>query len=137
MQQWKKNLVIAWITQIFSITGFGFVLPFLPYYIQELGVTEPAQIRYWVGLISSAPSLFLGAMAPVWGYLADRLGRKLMMLRANFSAVVILTIMSFSPNVYVFTALRLLQGMFTGTMNAAMTFVASSAPKNKQGGFSI
>jgi DHA1 family multidrug resistance protein-like MFS transporter len=55
------------------------------------------------------------------------------MLRANFSAVVVLLAMAGSPNVYVFIALRFMQGMFTGTINAAMTFVATSAPEKRQG----
>ena len=53
--QWKRNLITAWVTQVFSLIGFGFVMPFLPYYIQELGVTSPESLRLWVGYISAAP----------------------------------------------------------------------------------
>ena len=45
MEEWKENLIICWIGQFFSIMGFAFALPFAPYYLQELGVTDPAQLR--------------------------------------------------------------------------------------------
>jgi DHA1 family multidrug resistance protein-like MFS transporter len=131
MQQWKKNLYTAWITQIFSITGFGFVLPFLPYYIQELGVNDPDELRYWVGLISSAPSLFLGAMAPVWGFLADRLGRKLMMMRAMLGGSVLIVFMGVAQSAQMVFVFRAIQGLFAGTITASATLVAAGTPTKR------
>ncbi len=133
MASWKRNLLFLWLSQFFSITGFSLVLPFAPYFIQELGITDTDAVKLWAAMSFTAPALGLGIAAPIWGVLADRFGRKLMMLRANFSAVAVLAAMSFAPNVQVFILLRLIQGILTGTMNAAMTFVASYSPEAKQG----
>jgi DHA1 family multidrug resistance protein-like MFS transporter len=131
MIPWKKNLATAWIAQIFSLTGFGFVLPFLPYYIQELGITSQEELHFWVGLISAAPSLLMGLMAPVWGILSDKLGRKLMMLRAMAGGAIILALIGLARNVQTVFILRLAQGLFTGTITASATLVASGTPRQR------
>ena len=66
MEHWRKNLFITWFTQILSVTGFGFVFPFIPLYIQELGVTSVTELRFWVGVLTAAPSLLMGIMASVF-----------------------------------------------------------------------
>jgi DHA1 family multidrug resistance protein-like MFS transporter len=133
MSRWKKNLILVWISQFLSLCGFSLALPFAPYFIQELGVAEPKAVKFFAALSVSATGISLAFMAPIWGMLADRYGRKTMMLRANFCAVVVLSLMAFSVNVYMFVALRFVQGMFTGTINAAQTFIAGSTPEDRQG----
>ena len=133
MSPWKKTFYSAWVGQIISITGFSLVLPFLPLYIRELGVTDEAQAMVWTGVFQASASLTLAIMSPVWGALADRYGRKMMMLRANFSAAVILVLMGAAPNVVVFVILRMVQGALTGTVTAAQTLVASYTPPHRQG----
>lgn len=133
MTTWKRNLVVVWISQFLSIAGFSLVLPFAPYYIQELGVTNPDAVKWWAGISQTVVALSLAVSAPIWGALADRYGRKLMMLRANFAAAIVLTLMGFAPSVQIFILLRCLQGSLTGTMNAAMTLVAAYTPKKQQG----
>jgi len=131
MKQWKRNLFTAWFAQIFSLIGFGFVMPFLPYYIQELGVTSPESLRAWVGWISAAPALVMGIMAPVWGILADRLGRKAMILRATAGGTIIMALIATARSVQTVFILRTVQGLFTGTITAAATLVASGTPKER------
>jgi len=130
---WKRNLIVVWLSQLFSITGFMLALPFAPFYIQALGVSDPAKVRIWAAFSQFSAAFGLAVMGPIWGMLADRYGRKKMMLRANFCAAVVLSAMAAAPNVWIFIALRLMQGMFTGTMNAAMAFVASYTPHRRQG----
>ncbi|MBN1672942.1 MAG: MFS transporter [Kiritimatiellae bacterium] len=133
MASWQRNLVFVWLSQFLSIMGFMLALPFAPYYIQTLGVTDPTAVKVWTAVSQSATAVSLAIMGPIWGILADRHGRKLMMMRANFCAIVVLTSMAFAPNPWVFVALRFMQGALTGTMNAAMAFVASYSPTRRQG----
>jgi len=116
---WRRNLAFAWIAQILSLSGFGFALPFIPFFIQELGVTDAEELRLWTGVLASAPALSMAVMAPVWGLLADRMGRKLMMLRAMLFGAIILAGLSLSQTVTTVFVLRVAQGLFTGTMTAA------------------
>ncbi|MBN2450697.1 MAG: MFS transporter [Lentisphaeria bacterium] len=133
MVSWRRNLFAAWTSQFLSMVGFSVSLPFAPFYIQALGVTDANAVKFWSGMTVAASAAGLAVMSPVWGLLADRHGRKVMMLRANISGAVILLLMGFAPNVPVFVLLRTVQGMFTGTMTAAVTLVACGTPDNRQG----
>lgn len=128
---WKRNLYILWLTQVLSLMGFGFGLPFLPFYMEKLGVTNPDQLKLYTGIMNVLPALTMAFAAPVWGVLADRYGRKLMILRAMFSASALLALMGLVQNVASLFVLRALQGLFTGTITAASTFVASNTPKDR------
>lgn len=129
--RWKINLYILWITQIISLTSFGLGIPFMPYYIQELGIKDPEQVKWFTGLLSAAPALTMAIMSPVWGILADKYGRKLMILRAMFMAVFVIGGMGIATNVWHILFLRIMQGIFTGTITASSAFVASNTPNEK------
>jgi MFS transporter, DHA1 family, multidrug resistance protein len=131
LESWKRNLYVTWAAQVLSIAGFGFVFPFLPYFVQEVGVTDPAELNRWVGLINSIASVGMGLMAPIWGILADKYGKKLMIVRAMFFGSVLLFAMSFSQTVQGVFVLRMLQGIFCGTVTASATLVAAGTPKRK------
>jgi DHA1 family multidrug resistance protein-like MFS transporter len=130
---WKTNLAVIWLSQMLSLSGFFFALPFGPYYIQELGVHDPARIKFWVAMFGAAPPLTLAVFSPIWGMLADRFGRRLMLLRANFGAALILCGMSLAPNVETLIILRMLQGALSGTMVAAQAMVAAYTPAKRSG----
>ncbi len=130
MERWKINLYIIWFSQILSLMSFGFGSPFLPYYIQELGVTEPDKIKLYTGILSAVTGAATGLVAPIWGMMSDRWGRKLMLLRAMLCASAIIAGMGLATRVEHLIVLRLAQGIFTGTVAAAAILVASGTPSN-------
>jgi len=76
MKNWKKNLYVVFFAEMIAITGINFVIPFLPFYIKELGISGTEQVTHWSGWIMGAPALVMILVSPIWGYLADRVGRK-------------------------------------------------------------
>ena len=66
MTNWKKNLVFVWLSQFMSIMGFSFAMPFAPYYIQELGVTDPLKLKLWIAAFTASAPLSLAVCAPLW-----------------------------------------------------------------------
>lgn len=133
MPQWRRTLYTLWVTQFIAVAGFSFVTPFVPYYIQELGITDLREVELWAGLVTAAQAVSMALIAPVWGALADRYGRKLMVMRATFGGAVILALMGFVTNVQQLAVLRFIQGLFTGTVPATMALVAGTAPKERSG----
>ena len=101
--------------------------------MQELGVTGLDQVAFWSGLLTTAQATTMALIAPVWGMLSDRYGRKIMVTRAMFGGAVIIGLMGLVQNVYQLTVLRAIQGMLTGTVPAATTLIASSTPSNRRG----
>jgi DHA1 family multidrug resistance protein-like MFS transporter len=130
-QSWERTLWAAWVAQLISITAFALVMPFMPFYIRDLGVKGEAAVSMWSGITITASGLMLALFSPVWGTLADRYGRKLMVERAMFGGAIILLIMGSVRNVYQLVLLRGLQGVFTGTMTASNTLVSSVVPRDK------
>ncbi|MBU4211566.1 MAG: MFS transporter [Verrucomicrobia bacterium] len=133
MIAWKRNLVMVGLSQFLSMMGFAFAMPFTPYYIQQLGITEPNELKMWVALFTAAAPLTMAVASPIWGTLSDRYGRRLMLLRANFGGMLVLILMGLAPNVQTLVILRLAQGVLTGTMNAAQTFVSVQSPSHRSG----
>ncbi|WP_027399531.1 MFS transporter [Anaerovorax odorimutans] len=131
MERWKINLYTIWVSQIFSLMGFGFAIPFIPYYLQHLGVTVGSELNFYIGLASTLPAATMAVAAPIWGMVSDRYGRKMMLLRAMIAASILLIIMGSIHSVFLFMILRGLQGIFTGTITASMAFVSANTPENK------
>jgi len=133
MIRWKKNLIIIWLSQFLAISGFAFSIPFVPFYFQELGISQGAQLKQYVALFGSLAPLTLAISSPIWGAIGDRYGRRLMLLRANFAASVILFCMGLASSVEILLWLRAGQGFFTGTMTASQTLVSVNTPEEKHG----
>ena len=136
MIDWRKNLAVLWVCQVLSLMGFSFALPFMPLYIQEMGITNPEALRLWSGLLMAGSGVSLAIMTPIWGSLSDRLGRKPMTLRANLGGAVVLFAMGLVRSPELLLVLRIAQGAFTGTVIANLTLVVSNTP-DKRIGFAI
>lgn len=130
---WKRNLIFVWTVQFLSTVGFSFSTPFVPLYMQQLGVEGPGSLGMWVALYTAAGYLALCIFAPIWGFLSDIYGRRIMMLRANFACALCLALMAFAPNVQYLVFIRFLIGIFSGTVTASMILIASNTPCRHRG----
>jgi DHA1 family multidrug resistance protein-like MFS transporter len=133
MPLWKRNLYVCWFGSFVTTAGMSLVLPFLPLFIEELGVRTAAGVEQWAGAAFGATFLLSAIMSPVWGSLADQRGRKLMLLRASMGMAVIMALMGLVQNVYELVGLRLLMGGVSGYISAAITLVATQTPKEHAG----
>ncbi len=133
MDGWKKNLYTTWGAETLVITGFLLVMPFLPYYIQELGIKDLKQVAFWAGILGTATGFMLIISTPLWGILADRFGRKIILVRAMLAACIILFLMGIARNIQQLLILRLMQGLLTGTITSAIALVSSISPRRHAG----
>lgn len=108
-------------------------LPFLPLYVRELGVTEPGKVEAVSGLLFAAPFFAATVATPVWGFLGDRHGRKLMVVRASFGLAIATLLMGFARTIPELLVLRVAQGAVSGFIAAALALMASSAPRERMG----
>lgn len=130
---WQQTFWVLWIGQLVAMIGFAAVLPFMPLYVQELGVVDPASAALWAGAAASIAALTQAVMAPIWGALADRHGRKPMVTRSIISGGIVVGIMSVVGDAAQLVGLRAAQGVFSGTVSASRTLVASVVPSGKLG----
>ena len=131
-KDWKQNMRIAWLGNFLTGTSFTLVMPFLSVFVEDLGVPSH-QIAYYAGLAVSLNALTAALMAPIWGAVADRYGRKPMMVRAAFAMIFTMGGLAFVPNIYWLLALRVLNGLFTGYIPNATALIASQVPKDQTG----
>ncbi|MGI8748281.1 MAG: MFS transporter [Deinococcus sp.] len=132
-RSWQGTLLVMVASQLLTQTAFTLGLPFLPLYIQGLGVRDPQQAALWAGASATVSGLAMAVMAPVWGRLADRFGRKAMVLRATFAGVVVVGAMALVSSPAPLLALRFVQGLLTGTVSASNTLVADAVPERQLG----
>ncbi len=130
---WQRTLWVIVASQLVTQTAFTLGLPFLPLYIQALGVTNPETAALWAGASATASGVAMALIAPLWGRLADRFGAKAMVLRATFGGVIVVGAMGLAGGPVVLLLLRLVQGLLTGTVSASNTLVASTIPEKRLG----
>src|SRR5919202_857046 len=130
---WRRTAWVAAATQFFTLVGFGLGMPFLPMYVQALGVTERAEVALWSGVISGSAALAMAIMAPIWGVLADRYGRKPMLVRSMLGGSVVIGAMGFVGDVWQLEILRLIQGAVTGSQGAGAAPVSAATPVHNVG----
>lgn len=133
MKSWKNEYAAILVAETLAIAGFATSMPIVPLYLQDLGVTDPAALKFWSGIIQSAASVTLAVFAPIWGSLADSYGRRLMLLRAMFGGAAVVGLMALTTNPWQLLALRALQGCLTGTVAAATVMVAGLSPAARVG----
>ncbi|MFS0950711.1 multidrug efflux MFS transporter [Enterococcus thailandicus] len=130
--KWRKNLIIAWIGCFFTGASISLVMPFIPVYVEQLG-TPQDQVELFSGLAISVTAFAAAIVAPVWGNLADRKGRKIMMVRAAAGMTITMGSLAFVPNVYWLLIMRFFNGILSGYIPNATAMIASQAPKEKSG----
>ncbi|MCG8710611.1 multidrug efflux MFS transporter [Brenneria sp. 4F2] len=133
METWKLNLFAAWLGCFFTGLAMSQILPFLPLYIEQLGVHSHESLSLWSGVIFSSSFLVSAVVAPLWGSLADRKGRKLMLLRAALGMSIVMALQGLATNVWQLFILRSLMGLTSGFIPNAMALIASQVPREKSG----
>lgn len=131
---WRKNLYIVWISQFLAMIGFGCCMPFIPILLRENLHIDNEKLRgLYVSLYYLAGMSSLCVANIVWGILADRFGRKIMLLRASYAAAIFYPLLSLAPNFWVLVLIRFICSFFSGTVVPAQTLLVSTTPPEKHG----
>ncbi len=133
MDGWKRNLFILLISQFLVMSAMTMIIPFLPLYLQELGVVDPDARSIWAGVIFGANFLTAFLFSPFWGKIADKYGRKMMILRSGFGMALVISLTGFATGPVSLLLLRLLNGVISGFIPASIGLVSTNTPKEKVG----
>jgi len=133
IEPWKINLISVWFGCFFTGLAISQIIPFLPLYLEQLGVSGGESLSLWSGLTFSITFVISAAVAPLWGSLADRKGRKLILLRAAFGMGVVILLQAFVTEAWQLLLLRALMGLTSGYIPNAMALVAAQVPRERSG----
>ena len=126
---WRRNLGALWLAEFTAILGFSFAFPFLPLFLhRELQIPNGSQLAFWTGISAGVTGFALALTSPIWGRLADRYGRKPMLVRAMVGGGISVGLMGLAQSALQLTVLRGIQGASSGTVAAATALVATETP---------
>jgi DHA1 family multidrug resistance protein-like MFS transporter len=132
-QYWRRNLIVCVFGSFTTLVSLSMLLPFLPLYVQQLGVTSTAGVVQWSGVAYGVTFLGTAVTAPIWGQLADRYGRKPMLIRAAIGMAVVMSTIGLAHNVYELVALRFAAGLIGGYASASIVMIGTQAPPERAG----
>ncbi|MGA9115207.1 MAG: MFS transporter [Bacteroidota bacterium] len=133
MELWRRNLYILWGTQFLAMVGMNLVVPFLPFYVRSLGVTDPGDLALWSGFAFSGTFLAAFIATPIWGTLGDRYGRKAMTVRAIWGLALSQVLIGLAQSPVQLVLFRIVQGAISGFIAAALALVSTNTPKERIG----
>ncbi|MEK8126382.1 MFS transporter [Paenibacillus filicis] len=133
MARWKINLIVLWTGQFLVMAGMTMIVPFLPLYLQELGMHDEHEVALWAGMIFAGNFVTSFLVQPLWGGLADRYGRKVMLLRSGFGMAIVMALMGFAGTAWHLLLLRMLNGTVSGFVPAGVALMSANTPREKMG----
>jgi DHA1 family multidrug resistance protein-like MFS transporter len=133
IEGWRRNLAVLWLGTFIAGMGFSEVMPFLSLYVGQMGDFTKGQLTMYSGLTYAVTFFVIAIVSPLWGKLADRRGRKLMLLRSSLGMAVVIGLMGFVHNVWILILLRFLQGLCAGYIPNASALIATETPKESSG----
>jgi len=83
----------------------------------------------WSGLIISVNFLAAALVAPVWGSLADRYGKRIMIARSGFGMAVTFMLFVLASNQWQLLFYRVLNGLMAGFIPASIMLLVSMTPQ--------
>jgi DHA1 family multidrug resistance protein-like MFS transporter len=132
-ERWQQNLAVLFIGQLMMLVAFSFFFPFIPLYVQTLGVEGEKAAAQWAGVIAASNALSMIVFQPIWGNMADRVGRKPMVLRSMLGIAIFTALMGLATAPWQLVVLRFLQGSVAGSVPASNALVAAGTPKRRLG----
>ena len=131
MLPWQRNLWAIVVAEVMALLSFQASFILIPYYIQQLGITDLAEVAAWTSAFQSIGAIGFTIATPIWGALGDRYGRKPMLVRAMIATSLVLVGLGLIRTPVQLMVLRAIQGFFTGTPAAATALVATGSPKHR------
>ena len=133
-RHWVLNLAMMSLSQLFIMTGYSAMMPFVPLYLKDkYGLIDEGQLGIYISLFTVAGTLAYAFFNPIWGSLSDRWGVRPMLMRGTFGTAFIVPLMAYVPSVWLFIFLRFLMAACAGTTAASQTLIVKNTPSNKMG----
>ncbi len=132
-EPWRRNLYVLWAIEFAAFSGLSLILPFIPLYVRELGISDVADVTRWSGLLLSGPFMVSFLATPIWGNLGDRYGQKLMVVRALVGSAGCYVGMALADSVQTLFGWRLALGGVSGFLAAGLALVSVTVPDGQRG----
>lgn len=130
---WKVVLSILTCNVVLMSASYTMLIPFLPVYLQSELKTPDESLNLWSGAIFAITFAVSAVMSPLWGRLADKKGRKLMVLRSGFLIGLTYALGAIVTSPLQLFLVRVLQGFAAGMWPASLALMSAYTPSSKIG----
>lgn len=121
------RLLVLFVTAFVDMVGLAMIVPLLPYYATEFGASASV-----VGVLISAFAVAQLAVAPLWGRMSDRWGRRPAILAGLLVTAGAYVVFAFAGSVLVLLLSRVVQGIGGGTIGVVQAYVADASPPEER-----
>ncbi|AUJ28878.1 MAG: MFS transporter [Liquorilactobacillus hordei] len=128
----NKNFRFAWLGTFMAGMAFSEAIPFLSLYIAQLGNFTEAQVGLYTGLSYAASYIVVIIVSPFWGKIADKYGRKPMLIRTSFGMAIVISLIGCATSVWQIIILRMFQGFFDGYSPSAIALISAETPQKQK-----
>ena len=127
----KGALVVLFLVTMIDLIGFGIVIPFLTYLVEDLADSQGiVEVGIWVGILMTSYSAAQFLFSPIWGSISDRIGRRPVLMIGLIGNTVFFTMFGLANTLIVALIARFLAGVFNGNIAVARAYIGDvSTPK--------
>lgn len=120
----KGALLVLFLVTVIDMIGFGIVIPFLTYLVEDLTpASQEASIGIWVGVLMTSYSAAQFLFSPFWGSLSDRIGRRPVLMVGLVGNTVFFTMFGLANTLLLALVARFLAGVFNGNLAVARAYI--------------
>ncbi|MBM73502.1 MAG: hypothetical protein CMB38_04485 [Euryarchaeota archaeon] len=120
----RGQLLILFLVTFIDMIGFGIVIPFLTYLVDDLATEGGIEaVGLWVGLVMTAYPMAQFLSAPLWGGLSDRIGRRPILMIGLVGNTFCFALFGLAPTLFIAIAARFLAGFFNGNIAVARAYI--------------
>ncbi|KAI3491988.1 hypothetical protein L1887_43625 [Cichorium endivia] len=128
-----KELIFIWVVVLCVALPISSLFPFLYFMIKDFNIAEKEEdISYYAGFVGSAYMIGRAFTSVFWGVVADRYGRKPVILLGTSTVVIFNTLFGFSVNYWMAIATRFLLGFLNGLLGPIKAYACELFPEEHQ-----
>lgn len=129
-QHWAILVLLFALANFLEVAIMAHFVLFTPAFLSTIGFSA-AEINAWTGPTASMAFLLGIWFVPFWGVLADRYGRKPLILRSYYVEVAAMVIAALSRNIWLYLFGRALTGLALGNTGLMYASLTETAPRNR------
>ncbi|MDD7022329.1 MAG: MFS transporter [Aeromonadales bacterium] len=130
---WKAALFVFCLDWLLMSGSYTLMFPFLPVYLKNDLGCPPEDLTFWSSACFSVQFVFSALLSPFWGRIADRFGRKLMLLRASSMLAIAYFICMIVQTPFQLFLARIFMGFACGITPVILSMNSDIVPKDKLG----
>ena len=124
----RAALAFIFVTLLIDVLSFGVIIPVLPHLVKELIGGDVSTASHWVGVFGTVFALIQFVTTPIQGMLADRFGRRPVILLSCLGLGLDFIFMALAPTLAWLFVGRVISAITSASFTTANAYIADVTP---------